>query len=323
MTFLGSVSESQTIFDPDEPGRGAVEVRGGTYPEPPREEVRTELRYVRRGISADENQRALILSSMPFSTFSRFSGQRNRGIALEIPAGETPRYVSGMLMAKRGVKQASWHFPVNHDEYSSWWDLPPFPITVRGADISLPPSAMGNYLDDTTHVEGTLAAATKALAAETLTPVDVLRANMERRSVTYRFSRDDTVTVTGRTEGKFAQTKGTWSVEGDTLRLYGDGEESIATISLDAGRLHMQFDTVLCDETGDDSDRQDRCADNQEWFYGVTPGTLQRAVQRLDNRLTQVEGTEMGDGSASDREVPADAGSLSGLMPRPALPSLQ
>ena len=249
MTFLGSVSESQTIFDPDEPGRGAVEVRGGTYPEPPREEVRTELRYVRRGISADENQRALILSSMPFSTFSRFSGQRNRGIALEIPAGETPRYVSGMLMAKRGVKQASWHFPVNHDEYSSWWDLPPFPITVRGADISLPPSAMGNYLDDTTHVEGTLAAATKALAAETLTPVDVLRANMERRSVTYRFSRDDTVTVTGRTEGKFAQTKGTWSVEGDTLRLYGDGEESIATISLDAGRLHMQFDTVLCDET--------------------------------------------------------------------------
>lgn len=28
LTFLGSVSTSQTIFDPDEQGQGAIEVRG-------------------------------------------------------------------------------------------------------------------------------------------------------------------------------------------------------------------------------------------------------------------------------------------------------
>lgn len=295
-------------------------MRGGTYPESPREEVRAELRYVRRGISADEDQRSLILSSVPFSTFSRFSGQRNNGIALEIPAGDSPRYVSGMLMAKRGFKQASWHFPVNHAEYSSWRELPPFPIAVDGADIRLPNTAMGNYLDDTTYVEGTLTASTKQLSAETLTPVDVLRANMDRRSVTYRFSRNDSVTVTGRKEGTIAQTTGTWSVEGDTLRLYGDGEESVATIALEAGRLHMQFDTVLCDETGDDPDR---CADRQEWFYGVQPGTLRRAVQQLDNRLVRAEEAEPVETAASRRQTAASTGPMSGLGPRPALPSLR
>lgn len=300
-TYSVESSEAQTVLDPNAPASGTLTLEG-TWEDVNRAEyVDVSMSYVRHEAvrTRDGYAGGYIASTHPVETIESLSRRPAGVFAVQLSdVYNTDTYEfqpDGRLEGEIWASDTE-RFPGRPGLTTDTASADALPRTPIGADPALAASNLGFTPSlsgtDTLRLSGRLELATQRVPSNQRTQVDVERtppARLSEQQITYRFTANDSVFVSALANGDTLRTAGTWSVEGDTLRLSEDGEALTARIDGlpgdDSGGEPFQliFEDPLCETGGDD------CRRFYEEFFGLAAGTLRDGRTQLTNRLVPAD----------------------------------
>jgi hypothetical protein len=316
-TFSVLSTRTQTVLDPDVPAEGSMRLTGTWLDDNTLRSVDRRLRYVRyTARSRIKPLPRLVLSTQPVTNEeARILGQEE-GFVVEL---------ADNFDAESGLFQFDG---LLEGEVNSTFEKYPgtqrigMDDSVRAPSLVAPPVAENPGLelssvpfgkptrrspdlpeDDTVRVDGRLKAPTQTVSAGRETVVDVQEIDadwLDERKITYTFQSNDTVrvrAVSALDSRDTLTTRGTWSVDGDTLTLRDDETTARAAIERTETGLRLRFQSVeLCPaEAGEGSE----CRRYHESRFGLRPGTLKEARSRLVNHVKPIDEAKVAQGQVA------------------------
>lgn len=315
-TYSVESSEAQTVLDPNTPASGTMTLKGTWEDVDRADQIDVAISYVRHEASRTPDGYAggYIASNRPVETIDALSRRPDGVFAVQLSdVFNTDTYVfqpdgrlEGEVWASNTERFSG--SPSLTTDSASADVLPQQPIgtdpeDLTASNLGFTPNLTGT---DTLRLDGHLQLPTQLVPANRRTQVDIERtpaARLAEQQITYRFASNDSVFVSALSNGDTLRAVGTWSIEGDTLRLLEDGEamnariDGLSSDGTGGGPFRLAFDDPLCD-TGDDD-----CRRFYEEFFGLADGTLRDGQTRLTNTLARVKDDRAASATSSRTEA--------------------
>jgi len=338
-TYSVAASEAQTVLDPNAPAAGSMTLKGTWEDVDQAAYVDASMAYVRHAAEQvnDGYAGGYIVSTHPVETIESLNQRPDGVFAVQLAdVFDTDTYAfqpDGRLEGEVWASDTE-RFPGSPSlttDTASADALPRQPIgtdpELIAADLGFTPNLTGT---DTLRLSGRLhQLPTQRVPANQTTQVDVERtpqARLAEQQITYRFVDNDSVFVTALLRGDTLRTAGTWSVEGDTLRFFENGEAVTARVEGLPGEgsggepFRFVFEDPLCEPRDDD------CRQYYENQFGLADGTLRDGRTRLINRLAPADEDRAATAASSAAEASRAASKsdsrmslLQGFAPKPSL----
>ena len=297
--YVVETDQPQTILDPDTPGTGGLSVTGNWFRGDTPVPVDATLRYVRHAPARFfSSERATLYSTHPIRDRESVYVGQTPGMVLEVFPSSPPSGFFGALNGTSFPASSSLIDPGSLPRTSFLPTPLPDPLqrTLPPAEFTGP--ATGN---DTLVVAGTLTPATQSLPALTPTVVDVEPTSREwLQSLTYRFAPNDSVRLTAQVDGRMYERTGTWRIDRDSLHLLAEGEDPVVVpYTLDGDQLRFSSASRMCPQQDDD------CMQQAEFLFGMRPGSLLRATNRLENRFERSDVTPTATSATAAAPLPS------------------